>query len=66
MEPKRYDRKAIVANLKDYGFGYDDSDFIELTEWYNGEGIDIQINLVSFSLSWTEFEALVYLANKIK
>jgi hypothetical protein len=36
-------------------------DFIEVTEWHNGEGVDVCINSNGeqrFSLTWGQYEAL--------
>lgn len=36
-----YERKAVSDELKKYDHLAKDSDFIEVTEWTNGEGWDI-------------------------
>lgn len=37
-------RKTIHDNLKKYDYLSKDSDYIEVTEWTNGEGITVSIN----------------------
>lgn len=59
-------RKSIIDKLKKYCyFSNGDNDFIEVTQWVNGEGIDITINSNGqeklFSLTYGELEAINYL-----
>lgn len=59
-------RKSINDNLKKYCYcSNGDNDFIEVTSWTNGEGIDITINSngqeKSFSLTHGELDAIIYL-----
>jgi hypothetical protein len=55
-------RKAIFTELKEYCYLAGEHDFIEVTEWTNGEGFDINIsNKLSttiFPLTHGEFKAL--------
>ena len=37
-------RKAVFSELKGYCIHAGDSDFIEVTQWSNGEGYDISID----------------------
>jgi len=39
-----YDRKAVFSELKEYCVLAKDHDFIEITEWKNGEGFDINVS----------------------
>lgn len=55
---KEYQRKAKMVELKKYCLHAKEHDFMEVTEWYNGEGFDVSINQRHFSLSWGEYEAL--------
>jgi len=61
-------RKSVNDKLIKYCvLAKDDSDFIEVTEWTNGEGWDIAINDKKiYSLTWGELEAINYLTNKIR
>ena len=55
------DRKAKFTELKPYDYFAKDADFIEITEWTNGEGFDVHLSArISqvFSLTWGEWEAL--------
>lgn len=59
-------RRAINDKLKKYCYcSNGDNDFIEVTQWVNGEGIDIAINSngqdKSFSLTYGELDAINYL-----
>ena len=59
-------RKSISDKLKKYCYHSNrDNDFIEVTEWTNGEGIDVTIDSnghnKSFSLTHGELEAINYL-----
>jgi len=39
----KYTKKAVFSNLKKYDFIAGEDDFIEVTEWKNGEGFDVDI-----------------------
>ena len=59
-------RKSINDKLKKYCYySNSDDDFIEVTQWVNGEGIDITIHSnrqdKSFSLTYGELDAVNYL-----
>ena len=59
-------RKAKFMKLKPWDMFAKDDSFIEVTEWTNGEGFDVNIASVkdtSFSLTYGEFDALVALVN---
>lgn len=64
-------RKAINDKLKKYCyFSNDDNDFIEVTEWTNGEGFDINIYTKNnkdkiFSLTRGELDAVNYLVKSL-
>ena len=55
---KEYTRTAKFTELKHYNHLAKENDFMEVTEWYNGEGFDVVINDRKFQLTWGEFEAL--------
>lgn len=60
-------KKAIHDHLKVYDYLAKDNDFIEITEWTNGEGIDITINETkSISISYGELDAINYLVNTLR
>ena len=62
-------RKAKCLDLKAYCVFAKEHDFIEVTEWINGEGFDVTISnaggVINKTLSLTvgEFEALTVLVN---
>ena len=54
-------RKAKFVELKDYCYISKDNSYIEVTEWSNGEGVDVVIDshgIQRFSLTHGEFQAL--------
>lgn len=58
---KTYQRKAVFSGLEKYDHLANENDFIEVTEWYNGEGFDVEIVgrlSTRFQLTWGEFDAL--------
>ena len=58
-------RRALNADLNDAW--HKEHDFIEVTEWSNGEGYDIAISgNKSFSLHFTEWKVLKKLIKKLE
>ena len=57
-----YERKAKFTEIKPYCHTAKEHDFMEVTEWYNGEGFDVSMSSSSrnatFSLTWGEWECL--------
>ena len=60
-----YERKAVSDELKKYDHLAKDLDFIEVTEWTNGEGWDICLNVVMRSLTYGQLEAIKYLVKAL-
>lgn len=60
-------RRAVFAHLKGYCHMSGENDYIEVTEWSNGEGFDICIDRKSggekFSLTFGEWELMQVLMN---
>lgn len=55
-------RKSVMADMKKFSPVFNNSfDFIEVTEWANGEGWDITINQRHFHLHMDELSAINYL-----
>ncbi len=54
-------RKSIYDDLQKY----DHLNFIEITEWTNGEGWDIAINEKMINLTYGELEAINYLTKAL-
>ena len=69
-EIETYQRRSEFAILKQWCFGYGkEDDYIEVTEWANGEGFDVDIETNQrqrFQLTWGQYEALKALVNKIE
>ena len=67
MSIKVDQRRAVFGELKGYCMHSGDHDYIEATEWFNGEGFDIVIDrkrgLERFSLSYGELQLLQVLTN---
>ena len=59
---EEYVRKAKFASLKEFDPFSGANDFMEVTEWYNGEGFDLVIGARTeskhYSFTWGEFECL--------
>jgi hypothetical protein len=60
---RQYDRNAKFTQLKQYCLHSNDTDYMEVTEWYNGEGFDVVTNNKHFSLTNGEWECLQALVN---
>lgn len=54
-------KKSVSVNLDKFSPIFKKTDFIEVTEWTNGEGWDITINDKVISLHEDELEAINYL-----
>lgn len=60
-------RKSVNDSLKKYCVYANDTDFIEITEWTNQEGYDIEISdKKRISLTIGEIEAIVYLTKALE
>lgn len=60
-------RKCITDNLRKYDYLAKESSFIELTEWTNGEGFDIDIDDEKhFSLTYGQLDAINYLIKTLE
>ena len=62
---KKTNRKSINAKLNKFDVLADKDDFIEVTEWVNGEGYDITINDKIFSLTCGQLKAIYYLTQTL-
>ena len=62
-------RKSVHDDLKKYDYLSKDSGYIEVTEWANGEGIDVTIESGStklISLTYGELDAINHLQNALR
>lgn len=61
-----YNKKSVMDNLKKYDYLAKDDDYIEVTQWYNGEGWDVNIkDNVCFTLTIGQLEAINYLVKRL-
>jgi len=59
-----FSRQARSTNLKPYCHHSKDHDYMEITEWNNGEGFDFNISDKKFfSLTYGQWECLQVLVN---
>ena len=63
---KIYNKKSVSDDLKKYDYLSKEDDFIEVTEWINGEGISITINTTTFELTFGQLDAINYLSQALK
>lgn len=61
-----YNRKSVMANLKDFDHLSKEHDYIEVVQWNNGEGWDIFINERHVSLTYGQLEAINYLTKHLE
>lgn len=59
-------RKSVNDKLTKYDYLAKDNDFIEVTEWTNGEGYDIIINDKIISLTNGQLDAINYLTKSLE
>lgn len=59
-------RKSVNDKLKRYDYLAKDEDYIEVTEWTNGEGYDITINDKTISLTEGQLNAINYLVKSLE
>lgn len=59
-------RKSVSDKLTKYDYLAKDDDFIEVTEWTNGEGYDIVINDKIISLTSGQLDAINYLTKSLE
>nr|DAQ75816.1 MAG TPA: hypothetical protein [Caudoviricetes sp.] len=55
------ERKSVNDKLRKYDHLAKDDDFIEVTEWANGEGWDVTINEKQLLLTRGQLDAIEYL-----
>ena len=63
---KIYNKKSVSDDLKKYDYLSKEDDFIEITEWFNGEGISVTINTTTFELTFGQLDAINYLSQALK
>ena len=67
MSIKVDQRRAVFSELKPYCYISGEGDYMEVTQWTNGDGYDIEIDTKNrkerFSLTYGEWELLQVLMN---
>ena len=58
--------KSISDDLNKYDYLAKTGDFIQVTEWANGEGYDISINDRIFNLTSGQLDAINYLVQTLR
>lgn len=58
---KTHNRKSVIDSLRKYDYQSNESKYIEVAEWANGEGWDISIDDKTFSLHRDHLQAINYL-----
>ena len=65
-----YNRKSAIVDLKKFNFSGSDGDYMEVTEWKNGNGYTVSIEAgnrnVLFDITSEEIDALNYLVNVVR
>lgn len=59
------ERKSVNDKLRKYDHLAKDDDFIEVTEWTNGEGWDVTINERQLLLTRGQLDAIEYLTRSL-
>jgi hypothetical protein len=65
---ENYNRKAVFCNLKEFDAIAKEHSHIEITEWKNGEGFDLNVYNYSdknISISYGEFNVIKKLVKKL-
>lgn len=62
---EHFERKSVSDDLNVYDICAKDGDFIEVTEWANGEGWDITINNQYIHLTDGQLSAINYLTQTL-
>lgn len=66
MNPEIKQRPSIFDKLRKYDYLAEEADFIEITEWTNGEGWDISFKDKIISLSIGQLDAINHLTNLLR
>ncbi len=59
------EKKSVNDKLRKYDHLAKDDDFIEVTEWANGEGWDVTINEKQLLLTRGQLDAIEYLTRSL-
>jgi hypothetical protein len=66
-----YNRKAVFAELTEFDYLAKPNDYIEVCEWHNGEGFDVEVsgNVMPdsrFQLTWGQYKAMKALIKELE
>lgn len=67
-EIEKYKRDAIFDNLKEYDCTAKEHSYIEVTQWKNGEGFDLNVcnhSDINVSINYGEFDLIKKLVKKL-
>ena len=61
-------KKSVHDKLSKYDYlsNHDSDDFIEVTEWANGEGITVTIKENTYELTYGQLDAINYLSQVLR
>ena len=60
-----HNKMSVYDNLSKYDSLAKPDDFIEVTEWTNGEGVIVTINDTTISLTYGQINAINYLIDSL-
>ena len=65
---KLVNKKSVNDKLSKYDYlsNHDSDDFIEVTEWTNGEGITVTIKENTYELTYGQLDAINYLSQVLR
>jgi hypothetical protein len=66
---EEYTRRSIFAKLREFCLFADEDSYIEVTQWKNGEGFDVEISSVhtrTFQFTYGEFLALKKIVKQLE
>lgn len=63
---KNYKLKSVSEDLTEYCIHAKEHDFIELSLWHNGEGVNISINDRLYSFTFGELKAIKKLTKELR
>ena len=58
-------RKSVSGRLMDFCYLANKHDFVEVTEWSNGDGFDITLNDTQFMMTHGQLKAIKTLVKKL-
>ena len=65
---KRYNRASVFTEIPPHNPNTSSSSYVEVTEWHNGEGLDIEVvdsTVERFQLTWEQFKAVKKLVKEL-